>query len=102
MQVADVSQFGDVSSAKSLFVPRGARLTDSHLEKTEPGRRDTGTVAGTVPLPPQTFYRQAPISQSAHYNPLEANLRCQLICTVHCSVRGRDLSVILLQPEAAG
>ncbi len=58
MQVADVSQFGDVSSAKSLFVPRGARLIESHSERTEPGSRDTGTIAGIVPLPPQNFYRQ--------------------------------------------
>ncbi|KAK9867414.1 hypothetical protein WJX84_000063 [Apatococcus fuscideae] len=56
-QVADVSQFGDVQAAKVLFVPRGAKFVASSLEKTEAGQRDTGTVAGIVPLPPQTFYR---------------------------------------------
>ena len=59
LQVADVSQFGDVYSSQSLFIPRGARAISSHQEKTEASRRDTGTVAGVVSSPPQTFYRYA-------------------------------------------
>lgn len=59
MQVTDVSQFGDVESAKTLFVPRGAYVTSKSVYKAELGSRDTGTIAGVVPLPPQTFYRQA-------------------------------------------
>ncbi|KAK9864314.1 hypothetical protein WJX84_006155 [Apatococcus fuscideae] len=56
-QVTDVSQFGDVDSAKSLFVPRGAYVSSKSVERAEVGSRDTGTIAGVVPLPPQTFYR---------------------------------------------
>lgn len=114
MQVTDVSQFGDVSSAKSLFVPRGSRLVGSHLEKTEPGQRDTGTVAGVVPLPPQTFYRHAlcwadsklqgahlPCCVHAHISLMFHDMEsfacrtfCQQVCSRRC-VSGRSTHVYL-------
>lgn len=40
-------------------MPRGGYVTSKSVYKAELGSRDTGTIAGVVPLPAQTFYRQA-------------------------------------------
>ena len=57
LQVADLAQWGDPAAVAGLLLPRGVRVLASAAQVVALPDRDTGTLAGVVPTPPQTVYR---------------------------------------------
>jgi hypothetical protein len=57
LQVTDLSQWGDLATVGGLLLPRGVRVLASATQTVAQPDRDTGTVVGVVPTPPQTVYR---------------------------------------------
>ena len=57
LQVADMDQWGDLATVAGLLLPRGVRVLASAAQVVTQPDRDTGTLAGVVPTPPQTVYR---------------------------------------------
>lgn len=57
LQVADLAQWGDLATVAGLLLPQGVRVLASAAQVVAQPDRDTGTLAGIVPTPPQTVYR---------------------------------------------
>lgn len=57
LQLTNISQYGDEKEVAKLVLPPGTRVESFGSETIEMPPRDTGTPAGVVEIPPQTFYR---------------------------------------------
>ena len=57
MQLADISQYGNVLDVAKLLTPPGAKIMFLNKIVVEQPERDTGTIRGKVKAAPQTIYR---------------------------------------------
>lgn len=54
MQIADISQYGDLTEVAELVVPKGATILSSTISQTIRPPRDT--LVGIVEIPSKNYY----------------------------------------------